>query len=138
MSSCLHLTTRFAINEWVEYAIADMQPVVWYMGREMSATEAFDEIMDTIDGGGEYDAHDPSRIAYTMSVRSAIFGHNCVISASEEYYELSTQRELGYTIAEWESLTRYDRGRLIAHFKLHNMIETINQYIRHLENEKKK
>lgn len=124
--------TRFCIDDWIEYHMADLQPIVAMRGQQMNAEEAYDMIMENIGINAN------EELSVIISRRNAVFGENCVIATPELYNTLSVQRELGYTLQEWDNLSRYNKGLLIAHYRLHNIVESINAYMRWEASNKRK
>lgn len=55
--------------------------------------------------------------------RIGVLGHSPVREASQEYYEISIQRELGLTWHEWSNTPINERAKLVAHAKISKMVE---------------
>lgn len=72
------------------------------------------------------------------SMREQLHGKTSLAQAPREYWNILMLFDMGYTLKEWDDMSVWNRARIIAIRYLKNMVETIDEYYRLMEERNKK
>lgn len=97
-------------------------------GKVLHITQAYDNVMKFLNRDDEK----------VKEYKKRVIGKTALVSAPQEYHSISIIKELGISIAEWESYSVEHRAKLTAHHYLKIMIEVIDNHYKEQEDEMKK